>query len=73
MEHVRAESPILGQLMDWLNPVVVRLMGPNINRDTVGNVADSKLRLDEVEDLGAGGIFKIIKAEVPGKGGEVEG
>lgn len=65
MEHVRSRDPLTGKLMDLLNPLVVRLMGPNINRDTVGNVIRSGLTLDKVEDLGKGGIFKIIHAHVP--------
>lgn len=72
MEHVRAEDPVLGRVMDLLNPLVVRLMGPNINRDTVGNVVQSGLSLVSVEDIGAGGIFKIIHARVPEPGGELE-
>ncbi|HID62333.1 MAG TPA: class I SAM-dependent methyltransferase, partial [Anaerolineae bacterium] len=38
LEHTRAENPLLGRLMDWLNPFVVRIMGANINRRTVDNV-----------------------------------
>ncbi|NIM92779.1 MAG: methyltransferase domain-containing protein [Anaerolineales bacterium] len=64
MEHVRAQHPIPGKLMDLLNPLVARTMGPNINRDTVGNVQLSGLELVEVNDLGMGGIFKIISAYV---------
>ncbi len=64
MEHVRAENSILGTLMDWVNPIVVRTMGPNINRDTVGNVREAGLELSQVEDLGLGGIFKMIVTRV---------
>lgn len=64
MEHVRSQHPILGKLMDLLNPLVVRTMGPNINRDTVGNVLLSGLELLQVDDLGMGGIFKMISARV---------
>ena len=38
LEHVRSENPMAGKLMDWLNPLVVRLSGANINRRTVENV-----------------------------------
>jgi phosphatidylethanolamine/phosphatidyl-N-methylethanolamine N-methyltransferase len=72
MEHVRAEPPLLGRSMDLLNPIVVRVMGANINRETVGNVVKSGLWVEEVEDLGMGGIFKIIWARVPGRGREGE-
>jgi ubiquinone/menaquinone biosynthesis C-methylase UbiE len=38
LEHVRSPNPLVGKLMDVLNPVVVRLAGANINRHTVENV-----------------------------------
>ncbi len=47
-----------------LNPLVVRVMGANINRRTVENVRKAGLTLEQVEDLGAGGIFKFIVARV---------
>lgn len=62
LEHVRAANPLVGALMDALNPLVVRVTGANINRRTVENVARSGLHLEEVRDLGAGGIFKLIVA-----------
>lgn len=48
--------------MDMLNPLVVRIMGANINRRTVENVRRSGLHLDRVENLDAAGIFKLIVA-----------
>lgn len=60
MDHVRSEIPILGALMELLNPVVVRLMGANINRRTVENVRMAGLQIENVEDLGMGDIFKLI-------------
>jgi hypothetical protein len=36
-------------------------MGPNINRKTVENVANSGLNVEKVTDLAAG-IFKLIEA-----------
>jgi ubiquinone/menaquinone biosynthesis C-methylase UbiE len=62
MEHVRSKTPLLGRLMDVVNPVVRSLMGPNINRDTVRNVQRAGLAISQVENLGRGGIFKIIHA-----------
>lgn len=38
LEHVRSDNPVAGKLMDWLNPLVVRLSGANINRRTVETV-----------------------------------
>ncbi len=64
LEHVRAESPLLGRLMDLVDPLVSRLMGPHINRRTVENVRKAGLPLEQVEDLEARGIFKLIVARV---------
>ena len=63
LEHVRARHPILGKIMDWLNPLVVRIMGANINRRTVENVQKAGLPLREVEDLTSSGIVKLIVSE----------
>jgi ubiquinone/menaquinone biosynthesis C-methylase UbiE len=65
IEHVRSEKLLLGALMDLANPLVVRLMGPNINRQTVQNVQSSGLQISEVENLGMGDIFKLIVAQKP--------
>jgi ubiquinone/menaquinone biosynthesis C-methylase UbiE len=64
LEHVRSTNRIAGSLMDFLNPVVVRLMGANINRRTVENVRKSGLKVEKVEDLGMGGMVKLIVARV---------
>jgi ubiquinone/menaquinone biosynthesis C-methylase UbiE len=62
LEHVRASNPVIGVLMDALNPVIMRMTGVNINRHTVENVDRSGLRLERVEDLGLGDVFKLIVA-----------
>ncbi len=61
LEHVLSANRILALLMNLANPVVVRTMGPNINRRTVENVVDSGLKLEKVTNLAAG-IFKLIEA-----------
>lgn len=65
LEHLRSPDPIVGALMDFLNPLVVGLMGANINRRTVDNVRRAGLEIEQVEDLGMGGIFNLIMARVP--------
>lgn len=62
LEHVRASEPLLGAAMDVVNPVAVRIMGANINRETVSNVSRSPWNVERVEDLGLGDIFKLIVA-----------
>ena len=63
LEHVRAGNRVVGRLMDLINPVAVRLMGANINRDTVGNVERSGFALKSVESRGFG-ILKLIRGKV---------
>lgn len=65
IEHMRSASPLLGALMDALNPLIVRMMGANINRRTLKTVQRSGLREQHVEDVGMGGIFKLIVAQKP--------
>ncbi len=60
LEHVRSESPLLGRLMDWLDPLVAWLMGPHISRRTVENVRRAGLTIERVKDLDTGGIVKLI-------------
>ena len=62
LEHMRSANPVLGALMDTVNPLVVRMMGANVNRRTVENVRASGLQIEAVEDMGMGGIFKLIAA-----------
>jgi len=61
LEHVLSANRLLGWLMNLVNPIVVTIMGPNINRRTVENVSRSGLVVDKVTDL-ALGIFKLIEA-----------
>ena len=48
--------------MDLVNPIVVRIMGANINRHTVENARAAGLEIVSVHDLALGGIFKLIEA-----------
>jgi phosphatidylethanolamine/phosphatidyl-N-methylethanolamine N-methyltransferase len=38
IEHMRPENQVLAMVFDALNPMVVRMMGANINRRTMGNI-----------------------------------
>ena len=61
LEHVRINRPLVGFLMDLANPLVVRMMGANINRQTVENVKRAGLNILDVEDL-KGDLVKLIHA-----------
>lgn len=62
LEHVRSENPILGWLMDFLNPISLYLIGSNINRRTVENVQTAGIDINLVQDL-KGKIVKLIVAK----------
>jgi ubiquinone/menaquinone biosynthesis C-methylase UbiE len=62
LEHVISSKPMLAKLMHFLNPLVAKLFGANINRDTVKNVqacAFSSVRIDEHSS----DIIKLIEAK----------
>jgi ubiquinone/menaquinone biosynthesis C-methylase UbiE len=63
LEHVRAEQATLAFLMDVVNPLIVRLIGANINRRTVDTIRRGGWRLTQVENIGMGSIFKLITAQ----------
>ena len=57
LEHVRSNNPLLGKLMDIIDPLTVRMMGPHINRRTVENVTTAGLHINSVENQ----KIKILK------------
>jgi ubiquinone/menaquinone biosynthesis C-methylase UbiE len=61
LEHVRPSGKLLGRLFDILNPFLTRLMGANINRNTVENMRRSGLRVLKEENLFID-IFKLVIA-----------
>jgi ubiquinone/menaquinone biosynthesis C-methylase UbiE len=61
LEHVLSANRILAWFMNLSNPIVVRVLGANINRRTVDNVDQSGLVLEHVTNL-ALGIFLIIES-----------
>lgn len=66
LEHVRSSVPWLGRLMEWINPVTLRLTGANIDRATVANVERAGFELRRVDTLSPGGIYKLIDARERG-------
>ncbi len=66
LEHVRPGG-LLGTAADIANPLVVRVMGANINRRTLDNVRQAGIAIERVEDLWRD-IVKLIVAR-PNKNG----
>ncbi len=60
LEHVRPKG-VGGRAADLLNPLVVRVMGANINRCTLENVERAGLSIERVDDLWRD-IVKLIVA-----------
>lgn len=65
VEHVRSDRPVLGRLMDLINPLSVRLLGEHINRQTIRHVQAAGLHVTGVEEFGYG-TLNLITAS-PGK------
>jgi ubiquinone/menaquinone biosynthesis C-methylase UbiE len=61
LEHMRPGSRWMGALFDLLNPLVIRILGDNINRRTLENVEAAGLHIRRVIEL-KGDIVKIIIA-----------
>jgi len=61
LEHVISSRPVLAGVMNLLNPLVVSLVGANINRNTVKNVQACGFRKVRVDERSSD-IIKLIEA-----------
>lgn len=66
LDHVRSGNPVMGKMMDLMNPIAVRVSGANINRNrrTVENVRDAGFAAIDVESHLLG-MIKTIRAGKP--------
>lgn len=64
LEHVRSRMPVLRELMDVLNPLVVRMVGANINRETVETIRRTGFTGLQASDKLLD-ILKLITAYAP--------
>lgn len=64
LDHVRSGNPVMGKMMDLMNPIAVRLSGANINRRTVENVRAAGFAAIDVESHLLG-MIKTIRAGKP--------
>ena len=63
LEHVRIDRPVIGRVMDWLNPLTIRIWGASINRHTVENVHRAGLDITTLEHLGPMQMVKLMIAQ----------
>lgn len=57
MEHMRPGNQVLGLVFDVLNPLIVRIMGANINRRTMDNIRSAGWSVVKLEHLS----FDIVR------------
>jgi phosphatidylethanolamine/phosphatidyl-N-methylethanolamine N-methyltransferase len=62
LEHVLSAQRVIRPIMNVANPVVVRTIGANINRQTVANVERAGLRVQSATNLWFD-IVQLIEAE----------
>lgn len=62
LEHMRHKNPVIGKLMDIINPLTVTFSGPSINRRTLENIRKAGFEIETSENLALGGILKLVVA-----------
>ncbi|HEX2911008.1 MAG TPA: methyltransferase domain-containing protein [Chloroflexia bacterium] len=65
LEHVLSKRPFLRRLMQFFNPLVVTIMGANINRETTTTIERAGFAGLRVENLWLD-LVKLIEATAPG-------
>jgi len=63
LEHGRPSNPVLGRVTDLLSPIVVRIIGANLNRRTVDNARQAGIQVMQIEELAMAGMYKFITAQ----------
>lgn len=49
LEHMRSENEVVGKVLDFFNPVTLKLFGENINRRTMENIVQAGLKVEKEE------------------------
>lgn len=62
LEHMASDNRVLGQLLNWLNPLTVSLLDDHVNRQTVALAAAAGFRICAVENM-LGDIVRLVVAE----------
>jgi ubiquinone/menaquinone biosynthesis C-methylase UbiE len=61
LEHMRPGNSTLGLIFDVFNPMIVRMMGANINRQTVNHIRQAGWKIQKEENLSSD-IVRWIEA-----------
>jgi ubiquinone/menaquinone biosynthesis C-methylase UbiE len=65
LEHMRSENPVIGKMMDILNPVTVRMTGANINRRTLDNIEKAGFLIEKNECLFSTIVRRLTLKPIP--------
>lgn len=63
LDHVLSKQPVLQWFMNKLNPLIVRISGANINRQTKKNIELAELELIETKQLWGDIIYRFMARE----------
>lgn len=62
LEHQRSDSPVVGRMLDILDPVVVRLWGAHVNRPTEEYVSAGGFEMTRSRFLTPRGLVRLLEA-----------
>ncbi|HLR43304.1 MAG TPA: class I SAM-dependent methyltransferase [Pseudogracilibacillus sp.] len=51
LEHMRSNNKIAAKMLDIINPITVRMSGANVNRETIKNIENAGLKIEEEQYL----------------------
>lgn len=60
LEHMRSENAFVGRVLDLINPLTVRLIGANVNRNTMKNIEEAGLMVKHQQFLMTSIMRKLI-------------
>lgn len=60
LEHMRSNNKIVAKMLDMINPITVRMSGANVNRETIKNIEQAGLKIEEEQYLMTSIMRKII-------------
>lgn len=63
LEHMLSRKAFISPIMKAFDPVIHYVMGVHIARETVQNVEAAGWEIQQVQDLAASGIFRMIEAK----------
>lgn len=60
LEHMRSKQPMVGRILDWVNPIAVRITGANVNRRTIDNIEKAGFKIEKQTFLMSSIMRKLI-------------